>query len=291
MFRSNRPLKNFVVVLALFVGLSATAVTPDNPYYTIVERNAFRLSPPPTNAPAPNPAELQERRDIKFTGITGLSGQKRAWFMIPPKPGETAPLFINLMENQRSGIIEVVKIMEESGEVKVLNSGREMTLSFASNGLKANSVPNTPGGPQPMPIPGRGIPPPIVAPGNPINPRGAMMQPGAQPSTVANTTYNPGGYNGAPGGGPAYNNAQTTLGNNGLGGITPQPQVYSGNVPNVQVTSPNDLRSIPPRVPTVNNAPNISPEEQAAQMEIDARAHQQQIQNRQYPPLPFAPRQ
>ena len=159
--------------MALWPIVHAQALSPESPYQAIVERNVFGLNPPPppmTN----NPAADEIPANIKFTGITMLGEQKKAWFIIQPKDPKEKPSYLSLPEGERSGVIEVVKIDEGSGEVKVLTGGKEMTLNFKENGNKVNAVPIAPAIPTPgIAIPGRAVP------GVPPPPGGSPPLPGA----------------------------------------------------------------------------------------------------------------
>jgi hypothetical protein len=132
-----------VKVLSCFLGVvlfnsSIGAVTSENPYHTILDRNPFGLNPPPpiaTNCTVPPP------KDIKFNGITYLGGRKRAFFTIPGKEPKDPPQYVTLSENEKSDVLEVTKIFKEEGEVEVINSGIKMILNFKNNGSKGMAAP------------------------------------------------------------------------------------------------------------------------------------------------------
>ena len=123
------------------LALAVPPVTDSNRYETIVERNLFGLRPavasPGESATPPPPPK------IFLTGITTILGNKRALLkvMLPSRPGEPAreESYI-LTEGQREGNVEVVKIDERLGLVKVNDYGRELTLSFDKDGLRPTAA-------------------------------------------------------------------------------------------------------------------------------------------------------
>ncbi len=144
-----------LLLTAFGLGFSVHAVTPDR-YDTIVDRNIFRLtSPPPPPAPATNNDALD--KNIELSGISNFGGQKKAWFIIKTK-GAKDTLYINLGENERQEFLEVLNISEEEGEVKVLNAGSPMTLSFKNNAPKAVA------GSVPPPAPAGAVATSVIAP-------------------------------------------------------------------------------------------------------------------------------
>jgi hypothetical protein len=156
----NRIGKTLLSLVALGLSFSARALTPDNRYETIIDRNIFRLNPmPPPPAPT-NAADSTLNREVKLTGISNIGGTRNAWFMIPTKPpSKDPPLYLNLTAGEKADFIEVVSISEEEGEVKILHTGNAMTLSLKNDSLKANPVAATP---VPAPV-ANVVPPPTPA--------------------------------------------------------------------------------------------------------------------------------
>src|SRR4051812_449753 len=107
----------------LGLGLSSRAVTPDNRYDTIVDRNVFRLTSPPPPVVAPTNDPVLDR-NIELSGISNINGHKKAWFIIKQaKPGpKDLPQYVSLGENERQDFLEVISISEEKGEVQIKNS-------------------------------------------------------------------------------------------------------------------------------------------------------------------------
>jgi hypothetical protein len=145
-------------------GQAASAESTANPYQAIVEKNVFRLKPPPP-PPAEVPATVPTPK-ITLTGITTF-GKKRAMLKTPPpqvKPGEQpkGEQFFMLAVGERDGEMEMLEIDEVAGAVKVKYAGTEVPLNFVDNGAKPTSVPALPGPGQPT-LPGGFIP----APGTP----------------------------------------------------------------------------------------------------------------------------
>jgi len=180
-----------------FMGVSFTvAVSADNPYVKIVDRNVFSLKAP---VPPPSPESLKPPPPkITLTGITTILGIKRVLMKVPmparpPEPAREESLM--LTEGERSGDIEVLEINEKTGTVKISNFGTVMTLSLDKDALKPSgggaampslpgTVPTLPGAGQPGANP-RGIPPRTLR--LPGNPQAGSSQPELTPSgaTVA----------------------------------------------------------------------------------------------------------
>ncbi len=136
---------------ALLACTNVNAVTPGNSsnrYEEIPARNVFGLRPPviPTKEPPP-PAPLPR---VILNGITTILAQKKALLkVVPPakKPGQPSKEESYILgEHQREGEIEVLKIDEHAGLVKIENSGTPMTVTFEQN----NSQP-TPAAQPPSP--------------------------------------------------------------------------------------------------------------------------------------------
>jgi hypothetical protein len=165
--------RTFLTLLGLcaFVSLGM-AVTADNPYHTIVDRNPFGLNPPvvvnnvPTNDPPKN---------VKFNGVTKAGGHKRAFFTIPGKDKEP-PLYVTLGEGEKADVLEVNKILEDEGEVEVVNAGIKMVLNFKNNGNKGAILAPQPGAP-PQPVP--------IIPQAPPNPANAVFNPNVNNPALA----------------------------------------------------------------------------------------------------------
>ena len=140
--------------LALCISAAAAVKAPSkaagDPYQAIVDRNVFNLR---TNNPADDKANEPQKQPppkITLSGITTMLHPKVAMMkaMVPAKPGEPGhEESYMLSEGQRDGGIEVLKIDEIAGTVKVDNQGTVQVLDFINNG----AMPANGGGP-----PGRG---------------------------------------------------------------------------------------------------------------------------------------
>jgi hypothetical protein len=123
---------------ALLLGVSAVRVDStelnDNPYVVILDRNPFRLKTPPTPIAKPPPNIV---KDVKLTGITSDGDLKRAWFVMPPGPGQSQLDFLSLSEGESHGGLHVVEINENDATVKILNGGTPVTVNFREHGLPA----------------------------------------------------------------------------------------------------------------------------------------------------------
>jgi hypothetical protein len=119
----------------------------------IAARNVFRLQPP-RQAPSPPPAQLPR---ITLVGITTILQVKRALLKVqfpaqPPEPAKEVNYILAL--GQREGPIEILAIEETAGSVRVNNSGTEMLLNFARDGLRQHqTLPPSVTPPPPRPPP------------------------------------------------------------------------------------------------------------------------------------------
>src|SRR5471032_2374550 len=91
--------KIIMVLGSLALGGSLFAVTPDNPYKVIFERNAFKLNPLPKIEPPPPPPEVPP--NIELTGFSQVGDEKKAWFMIAPKSPTEQPQYVSLRVGER----------------------------------------------------------------------------------------------------------------------------------------------------------------------------------------------
>jgi hypothetical protein len=129
-------------LLLLARGGSAAAAVPDenaNPYSVISERNVFHLNPiPPPAPPAETPkADLPE---IKLSGFLKIGKSTHALFSSRPKDKKEAPIYYDLVDGEKEGILEVVKIHEDKGEVEIVNSGTPVTLSLKNDAIKESPL-------------------------------------------------------------------------------------------------------------------------------------------------------
>jgi len=227
----------------------AYAISADNPYQNIVDRNVFGLKSPP---PPPDP-ELNKPAPPKITptGITTILGNKRALFKVqmPARPPEPAKEQSYIMtEGEREGQIEVLEIDEKAGSIKFNDYGTVVTLSLEKDGAKPQPGPpmGVPGAPQPNPV---GYAPPG---GTPY----------AGPNPV--TTF------GGPSGG-LKTIPTRTLRLPATGGATPG----IGTFPTAQ-----------PQANAQDQAPALTQEEQMIMMELERERHKS---DPKYPPLPTTP--
>jgi hypothetical protein len=126
--------KLMILSAALLGCPSAKAITPgnsSNTYEEIPARNVFGLRAPvlANNEPAPKPLPR-----VILNGITTVIQHKKALLKVIPqvtKPGQQATEESYILgEHQREGEIEVLKIDEHAGIVKIDNSGTPMTVTF-----------------------------------------------------------------------------------------------------------------------------------------------------------------
>ncbi|MFZ9854754.1 MAG: hypothetical protein ACO3I0_06525 [Limisphaerales bacterium] len=205
--------------VSLIACVGQTALAADNPYLSLTNRNAFGIKPPPPPpepAPPPPPPPSPPP-NVFLTGVSHSGGFKKAYFAIN-RPGGKQPDYETLQEGEEYEDLKVLEIDAAAGRVKTEIAGKEMTLSFAENGLKATGgVPTAPGGVPPknpnVPVPAAPVPAPTLvgtSGGGPVvigrggsaanNPGGGlsiaqpMVQPFVQPY-VNLTQNNPGSFN------------------------------------------------------------------------------------------------
>jgi hypothetical protein len=209
----------------LLLTSSLYAITADNPYQGIVDRNVFGLKAPP--APV-DPTELNKPQPpkITLTGITTILGNKRVLFKIqqparPPEPAKEQSFIMT--EGQREGQIEVMEIDVKAGAIKFNNYGSVMTLTMEKDGAKLPNTPPAAAGAPPTavgfaPQPGQQPNPGVTgfgggAPGFKSIPERTVRSPGA------NNNNNPGLSTGYPAGAgivqqqqqPQYSPEEATL--------------------------------------------------------------------------------
>lgn len=238
--------------LALIPTLSAAI--PER-YQTIIDRNAFGLNPPTitaeTNAPPAPPVT------VKVSGFVKRGDEVRAYFVIPGKDAKDTQ-YLTLGEGEKEGIVEVLKISNEEGEVRIKNSGIDQVLSLDKNGMNpmklAPGVTAAPTTPMPLPAP-------AVVPGQPGQPAQAaaspVYNPAASASVVAAGTYSPRGPAGAQ-------NASGGVAPAGQPGA-PQPGTVitpTGQPPQPGGTTPPapEYRSIPTRTLRLPTVPQGNPQ-------------------------------
>jgi hypothetical protein len=144
--------------LALCGAATAVAISSENPYQMVVERNVFALKPPAP--PPPDPASIKPPAPkVILNGIITLLGNKRALLkMTPPaaKGEQAKEQSYVLTEGQRDGDLEVIKIDEKAGMVTVNDFGTVTNITFDTNVTKTASAP--PG----TPAAAGAIPPPVM---------------------------------------------------------------------------------------------------------------------------------
>lgn len=123
----------FIFISGLSVGLAEMDASK---YSAIPQRNAFNLrEPEPPKPPEQPPPPVT----VKLTGITTLLDTKRV-FLIVQEQGKQPESKI-MREGEKDGPVEVVQIDESTGSVKIINSGKEVTLNFEKDGVKPPTAP------------------------------------------------------------------------------------------------------------------------------------------------------
>lgn len=138
------------------VGIAASAAQADNanPYSTIIDRNVFRLVPPP---PPPKPEEKPvELPKVMLSGFWTVGDSVKVLLAIPGKDAKTPPTYLTLANGEGNNDLEVLDIRAGKGEVDIRNAGTPQTLTLASNSF-ASTATATHSTPPPMPF-RRGFP-------------------------------------------------------------------------------------------------------------------------------------
>lgn len=134
-----------------------------NPYAVIIDRNIFRLNPPPPPVVTEQkPAELPK---VNLNGIIKIGEEVRVLFSIPAKDAKSRIAYFKLApgemaSGEKDDRLELVRIHPDQQEVDVIVNGTAMTLSMLSNSLAATANKAAAPGPGPG---ARGGPPAAVA--------------------------------------------------------------------------------------------------------------------------------
>jgi hypothetical protein len=180
------------------------AISADNPFQSIVDRNVFGLKPPPP-PPAPPEPPKPPLPPIALTGIMTGIGKKRALLevIMPAKPpDQPKKTFPTLGEGDQEGEIKVIKIDEKANMVELTLMGVLTNLTFSAKAPTAAPPPATAG--QPVP----GIPSPINTGFNPAAANPAVMQQRSLPGRPLRSNNPAQGGTGTPQGGAAYGQPQ-----------------------------------------------------------------------------------
>jgi hypothetical protein len=244
--------------LALCGAATAVAISSENPYQMVVERNVFALKPPAP--PAPDPASIKPPAPkVILNGIITLLGNKRALLkMTPPaaKGEQAKEQSYVLTEGQRDGDLEVIKIDEKAGMVTVNDFGTVTNITFDTNATKTASAPAA------MPMPTGAIPPPMMPAG--FTPPGGGLR-----SLPTRTLRLPGAIGSPPGAGLQ-------------GPATGSPSAFSpeGGMPTAAYASVAQTQS-------TASQPQVSPEEAMIMTEALREANKEAYQNGSAIPPPL----
>jgi hypothetical protein len=116
-----------------------------NPYQVIMERNVFRLIPPPcpsAPAPASEPADLPV---VAFCGTMATGDQVRALLVVATTEstgnetksikGAKTTSYLNLAAGQMDGLIQLARIYPDRQTIDVIISGMRKTLTMKDDGI------------------------------------------------------------------------------------------------------------------------------------------------------------
>jgi hypothetical protein len=248
------------LTIGLFVlatlGVESWALTTDNPYSAIANRNAFALKPPVVVTNAPTTPEVAPA-GIELQGITTILGKPQVFLKIkqpprPPKPAED--LSVVLEAGDREGDVQVISIDAAAGLVRLENRGAALALNMQDNAATPTAVPVAA-----PPVPGLALPRPAGMPA----PAGVIPTAKASSGGVSTTTVG-GAASGASRAAniPTLPSRNVRAGGTALGGGTAQNQPET---------------------------PPLSALEQAALMEIERERTRKLVEEGKYPPLPPIP--
>ena len=279
-----------IAASSLALGASALAISADNPYKVIFERNAFKLNPPLKEKPVEQPQEAP-LPNVELTGFSQVGDEKKAWFMISPtKPGPNEqPQYVSLRAGERTAIsggsIELKELNDAREETRVLISGKEATYTMKH--APRSSVPGM------QAPPGGAVPPPptYVPNGAPraATPFAPAPQAGAGQSGVISGTSS----SVVAGQGSPLPTVQSTL--------VPKPAAAAPQVNSLTVQSLDGAIRVPTRTVrlTTGAAQNgviatppakpMTAEESIIAVEVNRELTKDAVARKELPPLPPTP--
>jgi hypothetical protein len=288
--------------LQAFTGVAATAhpsSTSDgagdnsNPYAIIIDRNIFRLNPPPP--PKDTEKKPVDLPKVYLNGIIKIGDDVRVLFSIPPKDAKSQTTYFKLAPGEKDDVLELVRIHPDQQEVDVLVSGTAMTLSMLSNSL-ASAGGKAAGGAKasgPAAAPPGGSSAIIAGGGRNSSPYGSVTVGGGGGggfTTIGggNSTSFGGGGTSFGGGGTSFGGGGTSFGGGGTsfgGGVSVSGGSSAGTVGQQLTSALISGTQTPGQGSTVGTTgPVASPEVQAANLLLQYEQDQQS--GKSGPPLP-----
>lgn len=120
-------LKPVVFLLGALLCSNVIGSDADSRYGIIPARNVFALQPPEEKhieTPAP------PLPTVRLTGFSQRKDDRRAYFVVNSTSPGAQPELISLREGERNGGLELLKILDDEGEVRVRYGGIETTMTF-----------------------------------------------------------------------------------------------------------------------------------------------------------------
>lgn len=291
---------------------SAAAGDADNanPYAVIVDRNPFRLNPPPPPQLATPPPAL-ELPEVIFSGTMINAGQMKAMFAVrskaPKDPkaiqaggAQDTTSYICLKENETEGPVQLLKIMKGGDEVEIMNSGTRMVLNMKDNGFaKEQASPARGTGPPGLQQGARGNPNLNMQAGQPGQPaaqntesRGIYVG-GAAAGMTGRGGINVAGPNvGNPGGGTVIGGAPQVMNQPGIAQLASSGGYNGGTMVGGATRTVNPVTTTAPTAMNVN--PFNSPGNLGSQSSLPPNStpiSTGPLRNVQFPPMPGQPGQ
>ncbi len=164
----NRVEKAVFTLGLVAITTGAPALTSDNSYQVIAQRNVFALK---SRLPDTNPPIKVELPNIKLQGITTILGRRQVLGKVLAKPPAKEESFV-LSEGERQGEVEVVSIDEDTRTVTLKYGGMPMTLTMKDDAVE---------------FPAAGVPVAAVLPGPPpfVSSVPPIANPPPQPSGMS----------------------------------------------------------------------------------------------------------
>ncbi len=269
--------------LVLSTGAQAlAALTQDNPYEGIVERNVFGLKEPPKAGPPPEPPKPPPPK-LTLQGIHYLMGHWQVLFKAPApvKPGEAPKGDVGyvLSEGEAEADVEVLKIDGKEGRVTFKNHGQEQTLSMDRDAAKpapgaVAAAPMTAPGVQPVP----GTPVTTFAVPTPVAPAGATFGGSAMTPVPSRTLRQPSTYSGGVPISPVPSAAQFPPSASISVGAGSPGTITLGGMPTPTVAAAPQVQQ--------PQQPQMTPEEQVVLIELNRQLTAKEVMAGELPPLP-----
>ena len=134
-------MKKSILSLCLICVFGTVVANTENPYRSIVSRNAFRLQDPTVEPPKveePTVVAPPEDLDVTLTGFATVDGESEAYFMIPKKNEAGKFTYFSLSEGDAKHSVEVIKLDALAGTVQIKQNFKTFSLNLEDNGFSSS---------------------------------------------------------------------------------------------------------------------------------------------------------